>query len=256
MLAEHRHNLILSLLAGRGSVSITALREELQVSRETIRRDIVLLAGQNRLRKIHGGAISLDLVEPDVSERLRVNVEGKRAIGEVAAGLVADGASVIIDCGTTAQCVADALARRRNLTVYTNDITICGKLARRGGNQVYLFGGKLQEHENATLGWDTTQMLSHYMADVAFVAPGGISPTPDLLDFTRAGSEFRSLVLASAHTPVVLADHTKFGRFVPIRVANFEKASHLITDRPPDSAMREALTTLPLELLIAGEEVP
>ena len=245
--------MILSLLAQRGSVSITALRDELKVSRETIRRDIVLLAGQNRLRKIHGGAISLDLVEPDISERQSVNVEGKRAIGEMAAGLVSDGASVILDCGTTAQCVADALAVRRNLTIYTNDLAICAKLARRNGNEVFLFGGRLQDHEDATLGWDTTQMLSHYMADFAFVAPGGISATADLLDFTRAGSEFRSLVLNSAHTPIVVADHTKFRRFVPIRVPNFDRAACLVTDLPPDAAMRAALEALPVKVMVAAE---
>ena len=254
MLAEHRQNRILSLLSQHGSISITALREELQVSRETIRRDIVLLAGQNRLRKIHGGAISLDLVEPDVSVRQTVNVEGKRAIGEMAAGLVPDGASVIIDCGTTAQCVADALTSRRSLTVYTNDLTISAKLSRRNGNQVYVFGGRVQDHENATLGWDTTQMLSHYMADFAFIAPGGISSTPELLDFNREGSEFRGLLITSAHAAVVVADHNKFDRFVPVRVPNIEKAAYLVTDLMPGKAMSDALAKLPLKLLVAADD--
>ena len=110
MLAEQRRSLILDIVAEQGSVSVTELYRRLKVSRETIRRDITRLATENRLCKTHGGALSLDSREPAFAERMSVNLPGKRAIGRVAAALVPDGASLIIDAGTTALCVAEALA--------------------------------------------------------------------------------------------------------------------------------------------------
>jgi DeoR/GlpR family transcriptional regulator of sugar metabolism len=117
MLAEQRRDQILNILVEKGSVSVKELFRRLKVSRETIRRDITRLDAENRLRKTHGGALSVDQVEPAFAERLEVNIEGKRAIGWMAAGLVPDGASLIIDSGTTTLCVAEALGQYRGLTV-------------------------------------------------------------------------------------------------------------------------------------------
>ena len=81
MLAEERRDRILSILGEKGSVSVNELYRRLKVSRETIRRDITRLAAAHKLRKTHGGALSIDQVEPAFAERLAVNIDGKRAIG-------------------------------------------------------------------------------------------------------------------------------------------------------------------------------
>ena len=112
MLAEKRRAMILDIVAERGSVSVTELYRRLKVSRETIRRDITRLDADKRLRKTHGGALSIDSVEPAFAERMTVNIEGKRAIGRAAAELVPDGASLIIDSGATTLCLAESLALR------------------------------------------------------------------------------------------------------------------------------------------------
>src|SRR5262245_66551171 len=93
------------MVNGRGSISITEIQRKLKVSRETIRRDIVALADTQRLRKTHGGAISLEQSEPEMTVRQVTNVDGKRAIGRLAANLVPDGASVVLASGTTVQAV-------------------------------------------------------------------------------------------------------------------------------------------------------
>ena len=80
-LAEHRYTFILDDVLEQGSVTIRSLSERLGVSRETIRRDISELAGQNRLKQIRGGAISMTQSEPDFVKRQTVNAEGKKAIG-------------------------------------------------------------------------------------------------------------------------------------------------------------------------------
>ncbi len=251
MLAERRRGMILDLLAEKGSVSVSELHRRLDVSRETIRRDIGRLAAENRLRRTHGGALSLESHEPVFAERMGVNLAGKRAIGRRAAALVPDGASVIIDSGTTIQCFAEALAARRGLTVYTNDLRVAALLVRRPDNRVLILGGQLQGAEGATMGRDTTDMLERYFADFAFVGAGALSSHPWLMDFTREAAALRGRMLELARAPVVLADHTKFARRAPVRVPNLDQAAYLVTDRLPDGRMAEALASLPAELMVA-----
>src|ERR1700741_5521672 len=102
----------------RGSLSITDIQRKLKVSRETVRRDLMLLADRNVLRKTHGGALSIERSEPEIAIREVTNAEGKRAIGRLAAELVPDGASVMLASGSTVQSVADALLGHRGLTIF------------------------------------------------------------------------------------------------------------------------------------------
>lgn len=253
MLAERRHGLILALVAERGSMSITELHRRLKVSRETIRRDIALLAQKNGLRRTHGGALSVESSEPPLALREITNAGGKRAIGERAAGLIPDGASVIISAGTTTRCVADALMARRELTVFTNDLVSCGKLAGRNGNRVFMLGGEVGIN-GGVFGRDTTAMLSNYFADFAFIGAGAVSSAPPwLMDFSREEGELHSAILHSARTAAVVADRTKFNRFAPVRIRNSEKVQYLITDAPPDGDIMAALTAQSIEILTTGE---
>jgi DeoR/GlpR family transcriptional regulator of sugar metabolism len=237
----------------RGSLSITEIQRKLKVSRETIRRDLLLLADRNALRKTQGGALSLERSEPEIAVREVINVDAKRAIGQLAAGLVPDGATVILAGGSTVQAVADALRARQGLTVFTNSVFSCSKLAGHNKNRVYMLGGEVQAVNGVTLGRDATAMLAHYFADFAFVGAGAVAPAGWLMDYTREEAELSSAMLQSARTAVVVADHSKFNRYAPVRVGNFENVTHLITDLRPEPPAAAALAALPLELLVTGE---
>ena len=252
MLAEQRQSMILSMVNQRGSLSITEIQRKLKVSRETVRRDIMLLADRQALRKTHGGALSMERTEPEIAVREVINAEGKRAIGRLAASLVPDGATVILASGSTVQSVAEALQSHQGLTVFTNSIFNCMKLMGRNKNRVFMLGGEVQAINGAALGRDATTMLSHYFADFVFMGAGAISPSGWLMDYTREEGEMNSQMLMSARTPVVVADHSKFNRFAPVRVENFEKVTHLVTDEKPEAPLAEALAAMPLELLVSA----
>ncbi len=252
MLAEERQGQILSLVNARGSISVTEIQRKLKVSRETIRRDLLALADRRKLRKTHGGAISLERSEPEITLRQVTNVEGKRAIGQLAVSMIPDGASVILASGTTVQSVGEALLARRELTIFTNCMTSCARLSAQNGNRVYMLGGEIQPENRATLGRDATQMLSHYFADFAIIGAGAISPAGWLMDYRREEGELHGLMLQSARTVMVVADHQKFGRFAPVRVESLEKATYLVTDRAPAPEIADVLAGLPVEVLVAG----
>jgi len=119
-----------------------------------------------------------------------------------------------------------------------------------------MLGGEVQPNNGATLGRDATAMLANYFADFVFIGAGAISPAGWLMDYTREEGELHSRMLQAARTAAVVADHGKFGRFAPIRVGNFEKATHLVTDFPPDPEITHALAALPLEILVADKDTP
>lgn len=252
MLAEQRHQYILSELGKTGALSVAELVRTLDVSRETIRRDLNALAARGLLAMTHGGALAADRREPSLSEREAAHAGAKQAIGRRAAIFVPDGASVLLDSGSTTHAVALALADRHRLTVYTNDWRIAFVLARRNENRVTLLGGELSDDEDATFGLDTIQQLAQYNVDFAFVGAGGITPDGDLTDYSRLAAEVRSRMLAAAGTVIVVADHSKFGRVTPVRINGVEAARYLVTDRSPDKAMRRALAARGLELIVCG----
>ena len=88
----------------------------------------------NRILKTLGEALLINQFEPEFETRLEVNIEGKNAIGNAAAKLVSDGASMIIDSATTTLCLDEALIPRQSLTIYTNDLHVARKLAGRNDN--------------------------------------------------------------------------------------------------------------------------
>jgi DeoR/GlpR family transcriptional regulator of sugar metabolism len=252
VLAEQRQSQILSLVNAHRSMSVLDIQQRLNVSRETVRRDLLVLEERHKLRRTHGGAISLDSSEPAMAIRQVTNAEGKRAIGMLAAQMIPDGAAVILAGGTTVQSVSDELVGRQSLTVITNCVASCLKLSGRNGNRVHMLGGELQPQNQATLGRDATHMLSNYFADVAVVGAGAVSQQGQMMDYSREEAELHGLMLQSAQTVIVVADHQKFGRVAPVRVQGLEKATYLVTDAEPEADMAEVLGRLPIQVLVAG----
>ncbi len=251
MLAEERRSRVLELVNERGAISVNDLHRRLKVSRETIRRDISRLSDDGQLRKTHGGALALFHSEPVFDERISLNADGKRAIGYAAAELVTDDASLVIDSGTTTIWLAEALADRRRLTVYTNDIHIAGKLAGRNENRVVITGGEFQASEGLMLGHDTVAMLANYYPDFAFVGVTALSPHPWLMDYTREAAEMRAQMLAQARTKVLLADKSKYDRTAPVRVPGLEEVDTIIVDEQPPPSMHRAFARLKADVIVA-----
>ena len=89
-------------LDGGGVCRVVDLALSLGVSGETVRRDIKLMARDGLVRKLHGGVALLDQArEPAFRQRLRENVQAKKAIAVYAAREVHDGDSVMLDTGST-----------------------------------------------------------------------------------------------------------------------------------------------------------
>jgi DeoR family glycerol-3-phosphate regulon repressor len=165
--------------------------------------------------------------------------------------MTADGASVILDCGTTALCLAEILVARRRLTVLTNDLEVAERLAGRNDNKVFLLGGEVAGSQSATFGSAASTMLAGHFADLAFVSPAVVSDHPWLMDYTREAAALHEAMIAQARATVLLVDATKFGRTAPARVAAFERAEALITDAEPPAPMARALKSIAGKIVVA-----
>lgn len=232
-LAADRHGQILQALDASGTVSVSDLAQRFGVSMETIRRDLKVLADQNRLVMVHGGATTLT-AEPSLSRRAVENAEAKVAIGRKAAELIEDGMVVLIDSGSTTLQLAQALMLRSNLTVLTNSLPIGLMLARTKAIKTVLIGGEVEANDEAAFGLDAMEIVRKYRVDLAFIGAGGISDEGDFTDYTRIAAEQRALMLASGRKAYVLADRTKFSRRTPVIIdVAPQHMTGLITDALP-----------------------
>lgn len=241
-LAPRRHGEILRRLAADGTVSISELALFFDISQQTIRRDLKLLADRGQLDLVHGGATLFEPVEAAFTERHEENAGAKAAIGRTAAALVRDGMVVFLDSGTTTLAVAQALAERRNLTVCTTSLSIALLLCRQPAIRVHMLGGEIDPGEEAAVGVDALAAISRFRIDIAFLGGGGLSPDGEVTDFTRNGAEIRSRMASTAGKAYFVLDSSKFGRLTPIRIPGFERAKGIIVDRAPPPEISQALT--------------
>ena len=133
-----RQNAILEALGESGSATVAQLMRALDVSDETIRRDIKAMADRGLVERVHGGVILPDLRrEPGFRKRMGQNAAAKRAIARKAASLIRNGDSLMLDSGSTTAYVARALSEHRELFVVTNSVEIARLLSDgQRGNRV------------------------------------------------------------------------------------------------------------------------
>lgn len=250
-LAVSRIDHILQALDAGGSVSVADLSGKLGVSRETIRRDLKSLASQGRASIVHGGAARRAVAEPSLAARAAANAAGKQAIGRQAASLVRDGMVVLIDSGSTTYGMGAALMELNDLTVITNSLPIALLLCRAPGVKVIVLGGEIDPNDEAAFGVETIEALAHFRVDLVFLGVGGISPEGEFTDYSRLAAEQRHVMMKAGQKVYVLADHSKFERSTPVRIASVAHIAGLIVDEPPPESIARAAAAQHWEVIVA-----
>ena len=235
-----RRSTLLDLLGARERLSVEDAAAELSVSPATIRRDFDELAGQQLLRRTHGGAVSGGLAYelPMRYKTARMAAE-KQRIAEVAAGLVEPGAVIGINGGTTATAVASAVALRlashagpdgRAVTIVTNALNIACELVVRPEVEVVMAGGAARARSYETVGPLASMILRELSTDIAFLGVGGIDVEAGATAPNEAEAGINRLLAEHAGEVVVVADSSKLGRRAFARIVALEAISTVITD--------------------------
>ncbi len=187
MFTEERYNIILNELKAKGIVSVTELVKILNASESTVRRDLNALNNDGKLKKIHGGAISIgdNTSKHDYKVNLRktLNTEEKLQIAKYAAGLIEDGDVVYIDAGTTTEEMIDFI-EAKDILVVTNGIVHAKKVLEKG-IRVIILGGEVKESTEAIVGSNAVDDLKKYNFSKGFFGTNGVSnkngyTTPDI----------------------------------------------------------------------------
>lgn len=217
-------------------VSIPNSARELKVSVETIRRDINILCSQKRLKKVHGGAVPIQVPikkDPAYAQRLRANPQGKEAIAAEAAKLVKNGDVVTLDGGATAMLVAQHITGVNNVTFVVNSLYIANILADKleSGEitgTLIMLGGQIKLSTRATDCSYLMEQLDKFHFDICFASASAVS-SAGVSNTTMSGVYVGKMLDHSAMR-VLVVDSDKLGGTSTYRYANATDFDYIITD--------------------------
>ncbi|HEX6330492.1 MAG TPA: DeoR/GlpR family DNA-binding transcription regulator [Actinomycetota bacterium] len=241
MYAVERRQEIVSVIEAAGRGDVAELAERFGVTPETIRRDLTELERHRLVRRVHGGAISIDRfrAEPELTEREASMAAEKGAIAAASVAFVPERGSVLIDAGTTTMALARALPDRE-LTVFTHSMPIGLEVVGRRSIQLYLVGGRVRARTLANVDDWALRQLVDLRVDVAFVGTNGLSVERGLSTPDPAEAAVKRAMCLGAQQTVVLADRTKLRSEAAVRFAGIDEVDVLVTDRGfPEADRRE-----------------
>lgn len=252
MLAPERQLQILTLLEERGTVRTVDLAEEFQVTDETIRRDLQILAENQQVNRIHGGASSLN-GRPKLqsfTERRLLEVDKKEAIANAALGRFLPGETYAFDSSTTGFALVSRLPDLP-FRVLTNAYAVIDQLVSKEQIELISTGGTYHPKTQTFISGDSYSTLRRHNINCAFVSCIG-------LDLSRGPSEgfeqqavFKEILLQFAQRVVLLIDSTKFNQHSEYFFASLRDISEIITDSAADPEFVEDLRTRGCTVTIA-----
>lgn len=234
MFANERYEIICDILNSRGSVTVTELCERFGVSIETIRRDLSALEASGKLKRVHGGAVSMPGrtgVFGDLAARLGESIDKKRELSRYAMQLISEDDTVYIDSGSTAIEFTTELCKSfRSLTVITNSTDVISAASAQRSFEIISLGGKYMEKERLFYGHVADMNLRMFHIDKCFLFPsclslkyGAMINVPESLPIERAAMEASDKVY-------FLADSTKFEINATLRICSLQTPDAIVTD--------------------------
>ena len=228
--AEQRRRKIADLVRRAGSVRLADLVQPFGVSEPTLRKDLTALEQEGLLRRTHGGAIAIETRPISTNDARKAhNIQAKRAIAEVCAGLVAEGQSVFLDSGTTIEVLAEHLDRDA-VNVLTNSVGVAMAVAERPRIRHTLLGGEYQRVGDSLSGAITVETLSRFHVDTAFIGVSGITPQ-GIFTVEVAEGHVKQAAIEAARRVVVPLDTSKVGYQAFYHLAPLDIIDDVVTER-------------------------
>jgi DeoR/GlpR family transcriptional regulator of sugar metabolism len=253
MMAEERRTQILQIVRTEGRARVNELANRFSSSAVTIRNDLNELHQRGLVLRSHGGAVLPDTIlrESPVHERLKTHAEEKRRIGAIAATLINDGETIILDSGTTTLEIARQIKNKQGLQVITNGVNIAAELLDAREVQTFIVGGTLRVDSASIVGRSTEEMFEQFSADKLFLSGAGCDP-----DFGVSGANLEETMvnramLRIAREIILVADASKFSKRSMVRIASFSEIDTVISDTGLREEMQEKVRGLGCNLILA-----
>jgi len=242
MINNQRQQKILALLNKQEFVSVVELSDTLNVSSQTIRRDLEYFEQKRLVKRIHGGAIihKTEHVLPPFYERIDKCVEEKMAIGKAAYSLVEANSIVCIDAGTTALSMVRSFDEESQFTVITTGLVTAAELCRFRNIELIQVGGLVHKPSFTVCSALATGFLSRFNADIAFLSTRALEVNKGTYDYNIALAEEKRVLMNVSKKVVILADYTKFSSNSLYLSIPLEEIDVVITDdKAPTSSIKQ-----------------
>lgn len=253
MTKEERQNTILDELMKAGSVQVTDLSAQLEVSSVTIRKDLTELEREGKLYRSHGKAILINpfMNNRSVNVKEKLNTEEKRLIGMEAAKLITPDDSIVLASGSTIHALAGQIKPQGKLVVVTAALQVTQTLTAHDNVEVLQLGGSVRHSSLSVVGKSAEQMLEGCSFSKLFIGVDGIDADFGISTTDLREAELNRVMMERSQKTIVLADSSKFGRRGFAKICNLEDVDMVITDSGVPDTVRQQLEELGIDLVIA-----
>lgn len=229
-----RQDKLLQLVIDKGYCTVEELAEILEVSTQTIRRDIKKLSDERLLVRHHGGASSpSSTVNLDYEIRKVSETEEKNAIGERIAQMIPDNSTIFLTIGTTTEVIASHLMKKSNLQIITNSLRVANVLHSNKSFDVLIPNGKIKASNGGIMGTEAMEFISNFRFDYIITSAGSLDADGTLLEYDLNETAIAQMVMKSARNVFVALDSTKFVPKGSIELGNITQATVFFTDDYP-----------------------
>lgn len=252
LFAEERQQKVVMLLEKNGSVRVTELSEYFNVSEATIRRDLQEMEEKRLLRRTHGGAVKCDITnfEPSFLDKKNEQSEEKAAIGKLAAAMIKDGDTIILDSGTTTLEISKNIIAK-NITVITNSVDIAIELMKREDVQIIVTGGILRNSTRAMVGHICENAYENFRVDKAFIGANGISVKEGITTPNFTEAQAKKAMIDCANKIIITADSSKFEKVCFSLIYPVEKITTIVTSGYIDKETIDNFKSIGIDIRIA-----
>lgn len=235
LIAAERQNEILNLLNQQGSVKIAQLSELFQVSKETIRKDLLYLNEAGVLKKSHGGAVAVTdpgniIKTTSMENRIDINTDIKTKLCQKALEFIPDHGVIFLDSGSTIHCLSQLLYQTSGYTIITPSLNAAYSLSG-SQNTILLTGGQLNSITMSTEGLQTTNFISSLKADIAFLGTNGFDQHNGPASSELSDTQIKQSIIANSKVNIVIADSSKATYTSLSQYASWKDIDYFISDQ-------------------------
>lgn len=241
MFSVERLQRIKQILYEQKHIDVPTLKDLLNVSEVTVRRDLEKLEKEGFLTKSYGGAVLNQEVEveennDELGDRY---IKEKKLIGSIAAQLVENDEAIFLGAGNTCMQIAKNLKNKKRLTVVTNDIGIASEINSYGGIKVVICGGEIVESSNVIAGQLADQLLRMVFVNKAFVGVKGVDLEYGYTAHDMSESMVYQRVISVARETIVVADHSKFNKVAFAKISPLDSAKRIVSNKDIDDKYKK-----------------
>jgi len=236
MLKAERLQKIVEQISKDNKVILDDLSQLLNVSTDTVRRDIKELSDKGLLKAVRGGAIIGSPVHPHFKERQNIDTQHKKVIAQKTLEFIKPGQVILANAGTTTTAVMDVLPKDISLTVITNSFPIVSVLEEYPNVNVFFIGGQLNKHSFSTTGHETIEAIRNFRADICLLGICSIDLKIGVTGFDYQESLVDRAMIETSKYIIALSTYDKLGASDPYYVCAANAIDALITEKDPSIA--------------------